>query len=102
MSVGSGRTMGRRSRKSWRKLFTPFAAKPLLSKGAGRTDAGVHALGQAAHVDIERDTDANTVRDALNAHLRPNPISVLQATAVSDEFHARFSATGSVLSLPDH
>jgi tRNA pseudouridine38-40 synthase len=61
-------------------------------QGAGRTDAGVHALGQAAHVDIERDTDANTVRDALNAHLRPNPRSVLQADAVSDEFHARFSA----------
>ncbi len=69
-----------------------FCGETVLVQGAGRTDAGVHALGQAAHVDIERDTDAQTVRDALNAHLRPNPISVLEATAVSDEFHARFSA----------
>lgn len=69
-----------------------FCGETVVVQGAGRTDAGVHALGQAAHVDIHRDTDANTVRDALNAHLRPNPISVLQAVAVSEEFHARFSA----------
>ena len=74
------------------KAVFAFCGETVLVQGAGRTDAGVHALGQAAHVDIERDTDAKTVRDALNAHLRPNPISVLEATAVSDEFHARFSA----------
>jgi tRNA pseudouridine38-40 synthase len=60
--------------------------------GAGRTDSGVHALAQVAHVDIGRDTTPDTVRDALNAHLRSVPVSVLSATAVSDEFHARFSA----------
>jgi len=60
--------------------------------GAGRTDSGVHALAQVAHMDIERDTTAETVRDALNAHLRDVAVSVLSATVVPDDFHARFSA----------
>ncbi len=60
--------------------------------GAGRTDAGVHALGQVAHCDIPRETDADTVRDALNHYLRKAPISVLGAEPVGDDFHARFSA----------
>jgi len=62
--------------------------------GAGRTDAGVHATGQAAHVDVAKATTANTVREALNAHLRPAPVAVVEAVAVDDDFHARFSATG--------
>ncbi len=61
--------------------------------GAGRTDAGVHALGQVAHVDIPDGHSADTVRDALNFHLRPCPISILNVDEVDDEFHARFSAT---------
>lgn len=60
---------------------------------AGRTDAGVHALGQVAHIDLMRDADAKTVRDAINFHLRPLPVSIVSAEPVSDEFHARFSAT---------
>ncbi len=60
--------------------------------GAGRTDAGVHALGQIAHLDIARDFKANTVRDGLNAHLRPHPIAVLAVEIVPDTFDARFSA----------
>ncbi len=66
--------------------------RPALA-GAGRTDAGVHALGQVAHVDLVRDWDGNTVRDALNAHLRPHPIAVLAAERVAPDFDARFSAT---------
>lgn len=60
--------------------------------GAGRTDSGVHAFAQVAHVDIGKDLRGDVVRDALNAHLRPLPISVLTAEAVADGFHARFDA----------
>lgn len=60
--------------------------------GAGRTDAGVHAFGQVAHIDIERPTTADTVRDAINAHLRDEPISVLEARVAPEGFHARISA----------
>ena len=60
--------------------------------GAGRTDSGVHALAMAAHLDLEKDLAADTVRDALNHHLKPDPIAVLEAQRVSEAFHARFSA----------
>ncbi|MBX3498260.1 MAG: tRNA pseudouridine(38-40) synthase TruA [Alphaproteobacteria bacterium] len=71
-----------------------FCAERVHVHGAGRTDAGVHATGQVAHVDIVRPTTPDTVRDALNAHLRPAAVSVLAAEIVDDAFHARFSATG--------
>jgi tRNA pseudouridine38-40 synthase len=63
-----------------------------LVQGAGRTDAGVHARGQVAHVDLGRDWETGTVRDALNAHLRPYPVAVLAAERVADDFNARTSA----------
>ena len=71
-----------------------FCAERVTIQGAGRTDAGVHATGQVAHVDIARETDAETVRDAVNAHLRlaGEAVSVRDAAAVPDEFNARFSA----------
>jgi len=61
-------------------------------QGAGRTDAGVHARAQVAHVDLNKDWDTDTIRDALNAHLRPHPIAVLSAERVPDDFNARTSA----------
>ena len=61
-------------------------------QGAGRTDAGVHARAQVAHVDLTKDWDTDTVRDALNAHLRPHPIAILAAERVADDFNARTSA----------
>jgi tRNA pseudouridine38-40 synthase len=69
-----------------------FTGERAVVGGAGRTDAGVHALGQIAHVDLAKDWPADTVRDALNAHLRPHPIAVLLAERVADDFDARFSA----------
>jgi tRNA pseudouridine38-40 synthase len=69
-----------------------FAGERAAVGGAGRTDAGVHALGQVAHVDLAKEWPPDTVRDALNAHLRPHPVAVLLAERVADDFDARFSA----------
>jgi tRNA pseudouridine38-40 synthase len=60
--------------------------------GAGRTDAGVHALGQVAHFDLVKEFAADKIRDALNHFLRPAPVAVLESRIVDSEFHARFSA----------
>lgn len=60
--------------------------------GAGRTDAGVHALGQVAHIDLVKDWETDTIRDGLNAHLRPHPVAILSAQKVPEDFDARFSA----------
>lgn len=69
-----------------------FSGEPVTVHGAGRTDAGVHALGQAAHLDLSGDWAADKVRDALNALVRPHPVAVLSCARVDEEFHARFSA----------
>ena len=71
-----------------------LSAARVTVTGAGRTDAGVHALGQVAHFDLEKDFEPGKVRDALNYHLRPAPISVLDAAVTGEDFHARFSAAG--------
>ena len=69
-----------------------FAGERVSVNGAGRTDAGVHALGQVAHVDLSKEWDTDTVRDALTAHLRPHPVAVVAAERVAADFDARFSA----------
>jgi tRNA pseudouridine38-40 synthase len=69
-----------------------FCGERTNVQGAGRTDAGVHALGQVAHVDLAKEADPETVRDALNAHLRPHPIAVLSVEIAPPDFDARFSA----------
>jgi len=71
-----------------------LSAETVTVTGAGRTDAGVHALGQVAHFDLTKEFVADKVRDALNHFLRPNPVAVLQAEIAAEDFHARFSATG--------
>jgi tRNA pseudouridine38-40 synthase len=67
--------------------------EPSIVQGAGRTDAGVHAFGQVAHVDLAKAWDPFVLCNALNAHVRPHPVSVLAAEAAAPDFHARFSAT---------
>ncbi|KIL98118.1 tRNA pseudouridine synthase A [Paramagnetospirillum magnetotacticum MS-1] len=71
-----------------------LTGSPCTINAAGRTDAGVHATGQVAHVDLPRDYPADTVRDALNYHMKPKPVAVVAAELVGDDFHARFSAVG--------
>ena len=75
------------------EAIAAFTGERVVVGGAGRTDAGVHALGQVAHVDLAKDWDGDTVRDAINFHLRPQPIAVLTAEQVAENFDARFSAT---------
>jgi tRNA pseudouridine38-40 synthase len=67
--------------------------EPVVVIGAGRTDSGVHALGQVAHLDFRKAYPTHVVRDALNAHLRPHAVSILEAEIAPDGFHARFDAT---------
>ena len=69
-----------------------FCGEQVPVQGAGRTDAGVHALGQVAHIAFAKAWDTDTIRDAINAHLRPYPVAVLAAEGVADDFDARFSA----------
>jgi len=61
---------------------------------AGRTDTGVHALAMRSHVDIEKGIEPFRLMEALNAHLRPDPIAVLDCEIVPDDWHARFSCVG--------
>ncbi|MCK5285110.1 MAG: tRNA pseudouridine(38-40) synthase TruA [Alphaproteobacteria bacterium] len=72
-----------------------FSHQRVLVQSAGRTDAGVHAHGQIAHIDLEplsRNMDEYAILKAINAHLRPMPISILNVEKITDDFHARFSA----------
>lgn len=71
-----------------------FSGEPARVHVAGRTDTGVHATGQVAHIELAREWRPQVVRDALNAHLVPDPVAVLDAERAADDFHARFSATG--------
>ena len=71
-----------------------FSGEQVHVQGAGRTDSGVHATGQVAHIELSKEWRPDTVRDAMNAHLRPHPVAVLSAEPASDDFHARFSAIG--------
>jgi tRNA pseudouridine38-40 synthase len=69
-----------------------FSGEAVSPRGAGRTDAGVHALAQVAHFDLVREWPPDTVRAAVNFHLKPDPIAVLDCAVVPAEFDARFSA----------
>ncbi len=70
-----------------------FSGERVRTQTAGRTDAGVHARGQVAHFDLEKEWDAFRVSEAINFHLKPHPIAILMAERVSETFEARFSAT---------
>ena len=83
---------GRSVQQALEEAIARFCGETAAVRGAGRTDAGVHALGQVAHVDLARVSRPDTIRDAINAHLKPDPIAVVAVEAVGSEFDARFSA----------
>lgn len=72
--------------------FTQTDPSHISIMGSGRTDAGVHALGQVAHVDFERSYTPHQVREGINSHLRKHRVCVVEVSQISSEFHARFSA----------
>ena len=76
------------------RAIKAFCGQDLRLQAAGRTDTGVHATGQVLHADLDKAWKPDVVRDALNAHLVPEPISILEASLAEPGFHARFSATG--------
>lgn len=76
------------------KAIRQFSGQDVNVRGAGRTDAGVHALGQVAHFDLEKEWPAGTVREAVNFHLKPDPVAIIDCEVVGADFDARFSATG--------
>ena len=69
-----------------------FCGEAVTVYGAGRTDAGVHARGQVAHIDLTKNWDESRVRDAVNHHLKPDPVAVLEVEQVADNFESRFDA----------
>ena len=71
-----------------------LSGETVRAHASGRTDAGVHALGQVCHIDLDKPFTALKLRDALNFHLKPAPVAVLLAEAVPETFHARLTATG--------
>lgn len=74
------------------EAIAAMSGEMVTTQAAGRTDAGVHALGQVAHFDLSKAWDPFRIREALNYHLRPAPVAVLEAQAVDEGFEARFSA----------
>jgi tRNA pseudouridine38-40 synthase len=83
---------GRSVQQAIEEAVTAFSRETVIVKGAGRTDSGVHALGQVAHIDLAGEWKPDTVRDAINAHLKQEPATILSAELVADDFDARFSA----------
>lgn len=75
------------------QAIAKFTGEEVAVKGAGRTDSGVHAHGQVAHFDLTQDWQPFRIQQALNYHLKPNPIAVRSCTAADDDFDARFSAS---------
>jgi len=76
------------------KAILGFSGEAARVHVAGRTDTGVHATGQVIHFELAKDWRADVVRDAVNAHLVPEPVAVLEAEVAEPDFHARFSAIG--------
>jgi tRNA pseudouridine38-40 synthase len=85
---------GRSVQDAIERAIEKFSGQQVRIAAAGRTDTGVHATGQVAHVDLDKAWPARTVAEAINAHLVPDPVVILSATQVADDFHARFSAVG--------
>lgn len=85
---------GRSVQQALEEAAEKLCGHKVISYAAGRTDAGVHALGQVAHIDLDRDFPSERVREAINFHLKGQPeiVAVINAVIAPPDFHARFSA----------
>ena len=83
---------GKSIQESIEEALLKLTGEKVTLFGAGRTDAGVHALGQVAHFEIQKKFNIDNIRDGLNQYLRSLPISILETEQVENTFHARFSA----------
>lgn len=83
---------GRSVQEALEAAIARFTGEAVRVHCAGRTDTGVHATGQVVHVDLAAEWRPDTIRDAANAHLRPDPVAVVLAAPVAEDFHARVSA----------
>ena len=83
---------GKSIQESIENAIFKLTGEEVIIFGAGRTDAGVHALGQVAHFNLKKEFKIDNIRDGLNQHLRPQPIAILYAELVDENFHSRFSA----------
>ena len=92
---------GRSVQQAIEEAIFGFAQAEVTVFGAGRTDSGVHALGQVAHFDLVRDADAETVRDALNFHLKADPITVLGRRGGRSGLPCALFGHLQTLSIPD-
>lgn len=72
--------------------ITRFSGETVVLYGSGRTDAGVHGIGQIAHFSLEKEMTPDAVMGALNYHMKPHPVSIIRCAYASDSFHARFDA----------
>ena len=83
---------GRSVQQAIEEALARLTGEEVTVRGAGRTDAGVHAIAQAAHFDLARDWAGSKLREGLNAHLQPEPVAILLAEAAAADFDARYSA----------
>ena len=86
--------LGESVQQTLEQAIGQMTGETIAVHGAGRTDAGVHALGMSAHVDIAKPLTPHRLREGVNALVRPAPVSVLEVEPVADDWHARFSCTG--------
>ena len=100
-AAGSGRRIGLSVQQALEEAIGRFSGEAVTTQAAGRTDAGVHALGQVAHFDLSKDWDPFRIREALNYHLKPHPVAIVECRCGGRRLSRRGSRpTAAALRVP--